>query len=239
MSKPGISGIVHRTVFLLGLLVAAASAQATVIASYPFTGASLASTDAESASTASAITLGSGLTDSVATRFAAANGNPAPALRVNSDETEGTTFATAITANDFFAFTLAPGTGNRFFFQTLTFDLAASAATLATNVRLQASINGSAFVTVDSVTTFSTTAYTTETFDLSFGNTNAALAAGASVLLRMVVFDDANSATVYTGFDNLTVNGTVAAIPEPGTAGMLAVGVLAAGGAVWHRRRSG
>ena len=219
---------------LAGVLILT-TMRADVVSLYPFTGNSLASTDTNTLSTSSNIALGSGLTD--ATRFATV-GNPTPALRVGTDETDGTTFPTAITANDFFTFTLTPTSGYRFVFQTFTADIATSATTFSTNILLQASINGgNSFVTVDSITGYTDTTFTTQSTNLTTFNNNTALAAGASVLLRIVVYDNANSADNYTAFDNLTVNATLQAIPEPGTAGLLALGSAAAAGAILCRRK--
>ena len=219
----------------LALLTAATPAvRADVLTLYPFSNNSLASTDTNQLSTASAINIGSGLNDT--TRFTT-NGNPGAALRVNTDETGGTTFDTAITDNDFFTFALAPANGYRFVFQNFSVDLATSSTTFTTDVRLQASINGSAFVDLNSVTDYSSTTYTTEVFDLSGRNNNAAIAAGASVVLRVVVFDNANNADNYTAFDNITLNGTVVPIPEPGTAALLSLGAVTAGGAILRRRK--
>ena len=221
--------------FALILTAAAApAARAEVLALYPFSSDSLASTDTNQLSTASAITLGSGLTDG--TTFTT-SGNPGPALTVNTDETNGTTFATAITADDFFTFNLAPASGYRFVFQSFTVDLATSATTFAANVRLQASINGSAFVDLDTVSAYGSTAFNTETFDLTADNNNAAIAAGASVVLRVVVFDNDNTTGNYTAFDNITLNGALAVVPEPGTAASLTLGAAAVSGAILRRRK--
>ena len=112
------------------------SAQGATLASYPFTGSSLASTDTDLTTAASAIALGSGLTDT--TRFTA-NGNPGAALRVNTDETDGTSFATATTADDVFTFTVTPVAGNVLALDTLSFDLAVNSALISSNVRVQLS----------------------------------------------------------------------------------------------------
>lgn len=222
---------------VLILTAAVPAARADVVSLYPFTGSSLASTDTNTLSTSSAIALGNGLTDAAATRFAMA-GNPAPALRVNTDETDGTSFPTAVTAGDFFAFTLSPASGYRFVFQTFSVDVATSATTFSTNVLLQASINGgNSFITVDTLTGYGNTTFTTRNTDLTAFNNNAALAAGASVLLRIVVYDNDSTAGNYTAFDNITVNATVQAIPEPGTVGLLALGSAAAGAILRRRMR--
>ncbi len=231
-TKSGLAGLFCALIFSTTVVPAV---RADVLSLYPFSNSSLSSTDTDPLSTATPIVIGSGLTDT--TRFAN-TGNPAPALRINTDETGGSSFATAIADGDFFTFTLAPANGYRFVFQSFSVDLATNSTAFSTNVLLQASINGgTSFLNVDSVTGFSNTTYTTETFDLTSYNANAALAAGASVLLRVVVYDNANNANAYTGFDNLTVNGTLSAIPEPGTAALFAVGVVATGGAVMRRRK--
>ncbi len=241
MIDQGNSGFFRRTaVFGLAVLLttaAVASTRAAVLASYPFTGSSLASTDTDSASAASSIVLGSGL-DSTSARFAVANGNPSPALRINADETDGTTFATAITDNDFLTLTLTPAAGQRLILDNLTFDLAVNSTLVATNVRVQLSLNGTAYTTLDSVTAYSTTAFTTQTFDIAGTIANSALAAGSPLYVRFVVFDNTANAAAYTGFDNLTLNGTVGAVvPEPRTLSMCALGVLAAGSVILRRRR--
>ena len=169
-------------------------------------------------------------------RFATV-GNPAPSLRMNTDETDSTSLPTAITANDFFTFTLSPASGYRFVFQSFSVHLATSATMFATNVRLQASINGSAFVHVDTVNNFGNTTFITQNFDLTFGNSNAAVQSGASVMLRVLVYDSEGTAGNYTAFDNITVTATLQAIPEPGTVGLLALGSAAAAGAILRRRK--
>ncbi len=220
---------------LIGFCVVATSTRAAVLALYPFTGNSLANTATPTQSTASAITLGSGLTDT--TRYTT-TGNPGAALRINTDETDGTSTATAITANDFFTFNLAPNNGYRFVFTSFTVDLATNVTTFSTNVVLQASINGgTSFINVDTLTGFSNTTFTTRTTDLTTFNNNAALAAGASVLLRIVVYDNDNNAANYTAFDNITVNGSLQAIPEPGTVALVGLGLTLAGTVILRRRK--
>ena len=219
-------------------LLTTANLQADTLAYYPFTGSSLASTDSELNFATSAISLGSGLTD--ATYIALANGSPAPALRINTDETAATATG-SILAGDDFLFTITPASGDKLVLDTLTFDLAVNSASITSAVAVQLSATGTTgtYTTIGSVTGFSNTTFTSESIDLTPANT--ALAAGLPVYVRFVVSDNLTNATAYTGFDNITVNGAVtAAIPEPGTNALLALGVLGVtvGGGLVRRRRS-
>ena len=203
-------------------LFIAANVQADTLASFPFTGSSLASTDSELNFTTSAISLGAGLTD--ATYIAIANGNPAPALRINTDETAATA-AGSIAAGDDFLFTITPATGDKLALNTLTFDLAVNSALFTSSVAVQLSGTGltGSYTSIGSVTDFDTTTFTGESINLTAANT--ALAAGLPVYVRFVVFDNASNANAYTAFDNITVNGVVtAAIPEPGAYALLTLG---------------
>ncbi len=237
--KAGKASLGGLLCVLASLVVLAPAAPAAVLASYPFTNNSLASTDTNGRSTASAITIGGGLTD--ATRFTN-NGNPDQALVVNTDETGGTSFPTAATAGDYFSLTLTADNGLRFNFTNFTVDLATNATTFSSSIRLQASTdNGATFTNVDTVNGFTSAtagAYTTETFSLTAANANPAIAAGGPVLLRVLVFDTDNTTGNYTAFDNITLNGTLtAAVPEPGTVALLTCGAAAAGGLILRRRK--
>ena len=90
---------------------------------------------------------------------------------------------------------------------------------------------------MDSLTGFSNTAFTARPVDLTSYNTNAAIVAGASVLLRVVVYDNDNNAANYTAFDNITVTGTVQAIPEPGTLALVGLASAFAGTVILRRRK--
>lgn len=229
MKLIGIFGGICGAAFL-----AAGNVRADTLVDYPFTGSSLANTATELHVTGSAITLGAGLTDT--TRFATLNGNPAPALRVNTDET-ASSYPASIAAGDDFVFTLNPDAGYALSLDTLNFDLAVSLATVTSNILVQLSGNGTTYTSVGQVTSFSTTTFTPESIDLSVANT--ALASGATVYVRFVVYDSSNSALTYTAFDNIIVNGTlVPAVPEPGANVLLALGMsgAAAGGWLWRRR---
>ena len=217
------------------MLLAAASVHADTLASYPFTGSSLASTDTSATSTATAITLGTGLTD--ATDFTASFGNPSPALRINGDETAAT-LAGSVTAGDDFVFSITPDSGDVLELQTLTFDLALDSTSFASNVAVQLSVTGSGYVTAGSITAFSSTSFAPESVSLAGANT--ALAAGLPIYVRFVVYDNTGAAAAYTAFDNITVNGTSMplAVPEPGTYALLALGMVGAASVIMLRRRA-
>ena len=94
-----------KTAFLIFSVVALAAsvARADVLARYTFdTDLTLSDTDPNSS--ASAVSDGPGLFSTLDV----IRGNPAPALSVNSIFTDGTTQATAVTANDYISFTLTP-----------------------------------------------------------------------------------------------------------------------------------
>ena len=215
-------------------LFSTANTRAAVLATYPFSGSTLGSTDTNAFSTASDIVLDTGLTD--ATRFLTTGGNPGAALRVNGDETAAT-FAASNLANDDFTFEIAPVSGAKLVLNTLTFDAAVSAASVDSSVRIQLSATGTGFVNLSTIADITSTTFTAQSVDLTSANT--ALAAGLPIYIRFLLTDSATAATAYTAFDNIEVNGVVTAVvPEPGTNALLALGALAAAGGVIRRRRT-
>ena len=215
------------------VLFTTVSARAATLASYPFTGSSLASTDTNAVSVASDIVLDTGLTDT--TRFLTTGGNPGAALRVNGDET-ATTFPQSNLANDDFTLEITPVSGARLVLDTLTFDTAVSAG-LTSNVRIQLSATGTTFTNLGTTTDLTSTTFAAQSFDLT--PANATLAAGLPIYIRFLLLDNSNLATAYTAFDNIAVTGSVAAlVPEPGTNALLILGALAVVGGVAVRRRA-
>lgn len=207
---------------------------AATLANYPFTGSSLASTDGNGNSTASAIVLDTGLT-STGNRFLAAGGNPGAALRINGDETAAS-FPASNLANDDFTLEISPATGQRLSLDMLTFDAAVSAAAVDAGIRIQLSTTGTAFTNLGTIPDITSTTFAAQSFDLS--PANAALETGLPIYIRFLLTDSSNAATAYTAIDNIVVTGTVpTAIPEPGTNALLALGALGlVGGTVWRRR---
>ena len=223
--KLGLSGLFCALGFLMTAMPAV---HAAVVANYPFTNNSLSSTDKSKNSTSSDIALGSGLTDT--NRFTA-NGNPGAALLVNADETAGNLNG-SIMAGDYFTLTLAPKSGYQLAFTDFTVDLAVTNMALTTNVQLQASLDGgTTYTDVASIIGFNSTTFTTQTFDLS-----AFAAITSPVILRATVYDSGNGKN-STEFDNIVVDGTLTAVPEPGSVALLSLGAVAAGGAILRRRK--
>ena len=89
---------------LAGLTSFAMAANADILANYPFTSSSRASTDVNPDSAASSFGDGAGITSAIdVTR-----GNAAPSVGVVSDQIDASTNAGAVTANDYVTFTLTP-----------------------------------------------------------------------------------------------------------------------------------
>ena len=213
-----------------------ASARADTLASFPFTGNSLSDTANPTNATTSAINLGAGLTD--ATRFDDSGGNPTPAFRFNTDETAASLPA-AVANNDFFLFSITPATGDALKLTMLTFDVAVSSVAVTSDVRVQVSTdNGQTYTLLKTFSSINSTTYMAQSAGLTSQNTT--LSAGLPIYLRFVVDDNENVATDFTGFDNIMVTGSViAAVPEPGTNALLALGAVGAGaGFLWRRRRA-
>ncbi len=194
------------------VLLAAATlpAKAATISNYTFTGNSLSSSDADASSTAGDFVIGSGFTG--LTGFTN-NGVNFPALLVESDHTPGTE-ADAISANDYFSFTVTPAAGGSFDFDTLNFNLVinnfSNAITQSIAVRW-------------SVDSFATT-LGTGTLSVGAGqsgvggggvNLGSFPAQNGPVEFRFYVFDDQNSVNSNVGIDSITLTGTDVPPPVP------------------------
>jgi hypothetical protein len=222
------------SIAIIGLL--AVHAKADVLASYPFDSSSRASTDSDINTSASVIADGSGLVSTVdATR-----GNPSPSISIASDQTDGTSNATAVAANDYVSFTLTPLSGATFSLTSLALD-AANWSTTSTfpseSYFLRSSLDsfGANVGTTQSIASGSNGAITPNSFDL----TGAAFQnLSAPIEFRLYVQDSTTNAGRGILFDNIILNGTTtgAAIPEPATWLLMGVGLLV--GAQRLRRRS-
>jgi len=199
-------------------------ANADILAGYAFDSGSVSSTDSEVLSTAGTFGAGSG----IAPNYAASNW-----ARVSSDQT-GTgngdnSIGVAIGANEFHSFTLTPQTGNVLNLSSLTFDAAfyggasgfnASFA-LRSSVDSFASTIGSIFVAPAQNT--STPTFGSHSIDLS-GVVFQGLS--SSIEFRIYIFDNTSGNGRYLGLDNVVLNGSLSAVPEPSTYAALSGGVI-------------
>jgi hypothetical protein len=203
---------------------------ATLVTNYQFTGASLSSSDADLGTTASDIVIGAGLSGQ--TQTFTIFGNPGYGMystKIPVDET------TAITANDYFSFTLTPNSGPQQY-TTLFFNIDYSAnglpggsQTYITNVAIRWSVDNFAstlYTWTGSVQNGLQTQSGTQT-DLSANGF-----VSGPVEFRFYFFDNQNEGNfTYTAPDNIQLS----AVPEPGISAALIGGFLTMGLRRWRR----
>ncbi len=209
--------IFRRTI--LTLLVAASVSTAAradvVLARYDFgttTTPSLASSDTDLNSFASAFTAGpdflTALTPSTAL------GNPAPCISIGA-----TTTPNAQSANGYYSFTLTPVSAVNL--TTLTFDYAVS-GTVTANYLVQAAVGAGSYSNVGSSVSTGLASWTTTTPALSLSAPqfqNVTL----PVTFRIYIWDNKTGGSMSDLLDNVTVNGFTA-VPEPSTWAMMVAG---------------
>ncbi len=199
----------------------AAGANAQTLAQWNFTGDVLTPTTVGAGVTASSISNAS------LTLFSATGGllQGAPA----AGATGGTNnIASAITANSYFQFTLTPLAGQSMSLSAQAFTAGFpnnTSAVIRTSVdnfgsNLGSATNGSSTLTPYSFSLGSIPAFQNRTTAVTF----------------RVYLHGANN-NVASQFDNLTISGAAAAIPEPGSLALIGVG-LAGGAALLRRRRA-
>lgn len=200
-------------------LASCVAAKADTVGLYTFASSSLASSDTNADSTASAITAGTAFTGALTPNTT--YGNPAPSLTVVSTLTTGTSQAAAITANQYFSFTLTPNAGTTLNLSTLSFDYGnySTDTTFPTEsffARSSADSFGANLAAAVSTTTTAATV-TNTTISLSgaaFQNLTA------PIEFRIYIYDGTTNAARGAVLDNITV----ANVPEPTTYAMLIAG---------------
>jgi hypothetical protein len=213
--------------------LAVTAAHAGVLANYPFTGSSQASTDADGNSTAGSFGDGAGWTSSIDV----GRGNVAPSISVVSTSTDSSTQSGAVTANDYWTFTITPNAGFTLNLSSLTFDYAnyTNDATFPTeNFFARSSINGfsSNLAAAVTATVASAGAFSNASIDLSGASfQNVA----TPIEFRIYVYDGTTDADRGALLDNIVLNGT--AVPEPGTWLLLCLGAGLLGTAQRFRRK--
>jgi hypothetical protein len=227
-----------RKHFLLPLVAAAfaANSNAATLASYDFGTTSgvvgnlvLTSANADANSTAGAFAAGAGitnLTNSVGNSGRAIGASLATSfsslLGVNS-----TTAAEAVTNNDYFTFTLTPSAGYQLNLTQLSFDFQSSGT-------VNNAVQSSSYTVFSSVGGFSsgnhidsgTWTYLTDTGWKSLTLTSIGGVSFHNLItateFRIYLSDaGSNSNSVFANVDNVILDGTDAAIPEPSTAALL------------------
>ncbi len=196
-------------------------ANAATIGLYTFTSSSLASSDTDPNSIASSVTAGSAFTSA-----AAANttyGNPTPSLAVDSTLTTATTQAAAVTANQYFSFTLTPNAGVPLNLSTLAFDYAnySTDGTYPTeNFFVRTNVDNFAANTAAAVasTAASAGAFATATVSL---NGAAFQNLTTPIEFRIYIYDNTTQTTRGAVVDNITLTN----VPEPATHALLMVGL--------------
>lgn len=197
-------------------------AAADVLVSFTFDGSVRSSFDSDPNSTATNFSDGPGFTSV----FDPARGNPSPSLGVASDQIDGSTNTAAVTANDYFTFTLTPVPGGQMSLTSLTFDIA--------NFTNDGTFSAISFFVRSSTNGFSSNVGVTQNV---LAGSNGVFQA-ATISLSAAAFQNVSSPIEFRIYlqdgvtdpdrggliDNVTVNGT--AIPEPATYMLFGVGLL-------------
>ena len=236
-------------VALVITLFATANLSAETIVQYSFS-SNLNATTEDANLTASAVTLGSGLSanpsgDGNAGRSGSSNSLFARASVTNP--TNQITSATAITANDYFSFTVDVGSGFEMDLTSLTFDLGYTRngsfegkqfrTYLLTDIDGFSSSNLVGYDTVDATVNGGSLQYPNGTTTITLSGAQYQNLTG-STEFRLFIADNTGSSDYIHRIDNVTLNGEVAAIvPEPGSLAMLG-GLMALGYVMVRRRRA-
>ncbi|MGI9114465.1 MAG: PEPxxWA-CTERM sorting domain-containing protein [Chthoniobacterales bacterium] len=230
-----------RILFLIvpvALIAAGGLAYGDVVANYNFT-SGRASTDTDPNSVASTFDGGPGFqTAGVDNSFIdPLHGNSAPSIAIDATFTDGTTQGQAITANDYYTFTISPVAG-ALSFTSLSFDYANySSSTFPTeNFFVRSSADNFSANLAGAVTAAQASAGT-------FGNASVILSsiAGlqnvtAPIEFRIYVYDSTSTAGRGALLDNITLNG-FAPVPEPSTWAMMIAGAGLLGATQRLRRK--
>lgn len=244
---------------LLSLLPFAASSPAAILSIYGFTGSAdtptaLAGVNASAFTPSDGIGGSAGGTNGFST-VAVTNTAPAAAtspVRYVRGSSGSADTAAALENGDYFSFTLSPTSGNQLSLLNFTVDISAngtgtggSATTNTAQFALFSSSDGFAAGTPllgdilapaasETALDGAALAYTRYTVDLSgeaFQNLTG------TTTFRLYIANSSSAVGANARLDNVTVNGTVAAVPEPSALAFVSLGALALGTARSRRKR--
>lgn len=229
-----------------GMLLASGTASAAILAEYVLVDQTIvpspfASLDADSSSTASALTVGGGIGFQNSGQSGLGSGSRS--LYLESSQVT-TSEAAAFTANDYATFTITPSPGNAINPTSITLALGARRTSTVGDFTafgfVRSSATGDAFGTTVGSTVSHTVSQTgAQTIGTTFTNgLTISLASLADITtettFRVYLYRSSSpSERIY--FDNIRLNGDVIAVPEPATLSMVGV----AGAMLLARRRNG
>ena len=211
------------TIVIALTLAATLGANADVLSRFTFDGSLRGSQDADPNSSTTTFNDGPGFVSV----FDVTRGNPTPALGVSSNQIDGSTNGAAVTANDYFTFTITPNAGFALNLTNLTFDIA--------NFTNDGTFSAISFFVRSSLNGFASNVGVTQSVlagsNGTFQNANISLTGATfqnvttSIEFRIYLQDNVTDPDRGGLIDNVTLNG-VAAVPEPGTYMLLGVGGL-------------
>lgn len=205
----------------------------TIVAQYPFTGSSGASTDTDPNSVAGDFTKNP-LWNTSNTNIIPSAGNPTFAWQIGAyDNGNGLTEAIIAGAGAWFSFTLTPESGFSLSLSDFKFDAKQSGGSaVEIHFFLRTSLDNYA-TTVGSIGTDSKgellNASVFQTYVINLSNIAALQGITGPITIRLYTGDNRGDNAVGTYLDNVTLSANVTAVPEGGTVSLLlfSVGVLA------------
>lgn len=225
----------HPIAFSLLSLVCAGSLSAAVLAEYDFTGSTGTTLDATPDFTLSGISA-TAISQNNLSLFGYTLVGTNPALQVRPSGTQASASPeTAFTDANYFTFTVTPDVGQTISLSSLDFDAKAGFNSGVRAFYVASSVGGFTAANVlksDSLTGTLGTSFAGYSIDLTgaaFQNLTSA------ATFRFYIQADTTGRSLE--FDNIVLNGTVSAVPEPAAAASL-LGLAAVAFAVSRRRRA-
>lgn len=200
---------------LAALILTAVSAHSAVLVGYDMSARTTSSPDFQAPATTDAAVTASNLTLSSSLTYSAATG----VLIARGFTVAPSSLEAAVTAEDYFAFSLAPTAGNSLSLTSLTYTLRVVEATSPTTTQWAYSLDNINFVALGTALVEPASAATYGNLSVSLSDVLALQDVSSTVYFHLYAWN-ASATTGRTGIGNVTgndlvVNGSVAAIPEP------------------------